>query len=104
MIAPEQFLHNGCPERCGRPHGKRVAHWSSIEIARPNCDRVFFVEANSPRVPEAAAGSGLCRHAFFEGERRTQPETFLARVVIAQNISDDCGRFSGCDARKRLML
>ena len=69
MIAPEQFLHNGCPERCGRPHGKRVAHWSSIEIARPNGDGVFFVEANSPRVPEAAAGSGLCRHAFFEGER-----------------------------------
>src|SRR6266404_8430615 len=102
MIASEQLLHNGCPERCGRPDGKRVAHWSSIEISRPNGDRVFFVEANSPRVPEAAAGSGLCRHAFFEGERRTQPETFLTRVVIAQNIGDNRCRLSRGDARERL--
>src|SRR5262249_56542239 len=69
VIAPEQFLHNRRPERCGRPHGKGVAHWSSIEIASPNGDGEFFVEANSPGAAEAAAGSGLCSHALFEGQR-----------------------------------
>ena len=69
MIASEQFLHDSCPERCGCPYGKRVAHWSPIEIARPNGDRVFLIEANSPRVSKAAAGSGLCGNALFEGER-----------------------------------
>src|SRR5258707_9501837 len=69
VIAPEQFLHNGRPEWRGRPDGKRVAHWSSIEIAGPNGDGVFFVETNSPCVAETAAGSGFCRNAFFEGER-----------------------------------
>src|SRR4029453_15556319 len=35
MIAPEQFLHNGCPERCSCPDGNRVAHWCPLEIASP---------------------------------------------------------------------
>src|SRR5258708_38057991 len=52
MIAPEQFLHHRCPKRCGCPHRKRVAHWSSIEISGPNGDGVFFVVANCPSVPE----------------------------------------------------
>ena len=104
MIAPEQFLQNGCPERCGCAHRERVAHWSSIEIACPNSDRVFFVEANSPRIAETAAGSGLCRYTLFERERRAEPKTFLARVVIAQNISDNRRRLSRGDARERPML
>src|SRR5262249_38636296 len=86
---PQEFLHNRRPEGCRSPDSKRVADWSSIEIACPNGDGVFFIEANSPRVAKAAAGSGLCRYTLFEGQWRTKPKTFLARVVVAQNISDN---------------
>src|SRR4029077_14068040 len=61
-IAPEQFLHNGRPEWRGRPDGKRIAHWSSVEIACPNGDGVLFVVTNSPGVAEPAACSGFCRN------------------------------------------
>ena len=104
MITPEQFLHDCCPERCGRLHGKRVTHWSSIEIACPNGDCMFFVEANSPGVPEVAAGSGLGGNALLEGKRRMRAKTFLSRIVIAQNIGDDCRCLFRSDAADRLMF
>src|SRR5262249_53930588 len=104
MIVPEQFLHDSCPKRCGCSDSERVAHWSSIEIACPNSDGVFFVEANSPSVAETAAGSSLCRYALFEGEGRTQPKTFLTRIVIAQNIGDNRCRFSRGNSRDRPMF
>ena len=57
-------------------HGKRVAHWASIKISRPHSDSVFLVKSDSPRIAEAAAGSGLYRHALLERKRRIKAELF----------------------------
>src|SRR5258707_9446156 len=76
----------------------------SIEISRPNADRMFFIESNGPSVAEAAAGPVLCRHAFVQRERRMQSNLFLARIFIAQNICDVCRRLSRCDSHYRLMF
>src|ERR1051326_4696745 len=104
MIAPEQFLHNGRPEGRSCADRERVAHWASIEISCPNRDRMFFIESNRPGVTEAAAGSGLCRDALLQGEWRIETKTLQSRIVITQNIGDNCDRLRRGNACDLLMF
>ena len=104
VIMREQFLHDRRPERRCCAHSERVAHRSSIEVSRPNGDRVFPVKPHCPGVAKTAACSSLRRDALLEGERRMQSETFLSRLIVAQNVCNDRCRFFRGDAGDRLMF
>jgi len=77
MIASEQFLHNGCPERCGRPDGNvsRIGRPSKLPAQTAT---VCSLSKPTVQVSRNRCWFRLCRHAFFEasGERS---ETFGAR-------------------------
>src|SRR5215470_5057301 len=65
---------------------------------------MFFVEPDRPRVTETAAGSSLCGDALLKRQRRPRPEAFQSRIVVTQNVGDDCCRLRRCNAGQRMMF